>query len=147
MSSTMSLSLCSRQAEFCCHAATQSHSIIVRSIKSCGYPGRCESCLSFRSRCFFFYFFIFLPVFFVSQQLIPVTPLSPSPPLTPNLLPPTASLHLSSLLPPLLSPPRGPGGDDEGAQYQGKSSQGISSPLSFIFSVPRLRFCGAQHSN
>ena len=57
----MSLSLCSRQAEFCCHAATQSHSIIVRSIKSCGYPGRCESCLSFRSRCFFFIFLFSSP--------------------------------------------------------------------------------------
>ena len=112
----MSLSLCSHQAEFCCHAATQSHSIIVRSIKRCGYPGRRESCLSFRLRRFLFFF---LPIFFVSQQLVPLTPLSPSPPLTPNLFPllplltspllssPLSSVHLSSvhLSSPLLSSP------------------------------------------
>lgn len=53
----MNSSTCSRQADFCCHAAIQSHSIILRSIKRCGYPGRHESCLSFRSRCFFPPFF------------------------------------------------------------------------------------------
>lgn len=53
VSSTMSLSQHVLQAEFCCHAATQSHSIILRSIKRCGYPGRRESCLSFHSHCFF----------------------------------------------------------------------------------------------
>lgn len=51
----MSLSLCSHQAEFCCHAATQLHSIILRSIKRCGYPGRRDFCLSFHSQCFFFF--------------------------------------------------------------------------------------------
>lgn len=57
VSTTMSSSRCSRQADFCCHAATQSHSIIARSIKRCGYPGRHESCLSFHSRLFFPLFF------------------------------------------------------------------------------------------
>ncbi len=102
MSSTKSLSLCSHQAEFCCHAATQSHSIILRSIKRCGYPGRRESCLSFHSHCFFSP----VSVFFVSQHSVPLTPLPP-PSLTPNLFSLCLSfLHLFSLSPPaLLSSP------------------------------------------
>lgn len=145
MTSTMSLSPCSHQAEFCCHAATQSHSIILRSIKRCGYPGRRESCLSFHSH----RFFLPLSVFFVSQHFVLLTPL-PTLSLTSN--PPHAlCLSLLSftffLLAPSslhLSPPRGPSSDDEGAQYQGKSSQGVCSLLSFIFLCQILSF--VEHS-
>lgn len=54
MSYTKSLSPLSHRAELCCHATAQALSIILRSIKRCGYPGRCESCLSFHSHSFVF---------------------------------------------------------------------------------------------
>lgn len=145
MSSTMSLSLCSHQAEFCCHAATQLHSIILRSIKRCGYPGRRDFCLSFHSQCFFF--FLPVTVFFFSQHFVSLTPIPPispySDPFSLRLFPSLHLFSLSLLLPSPLSS-RGPSGDDEGAQYQGKSLQGVCSLLSFIFLCPSFGF--AEHS-
>lgn len=137
--------MCRRQADFCCHAATQSHSIIPRSIKRCGYPGRRESCLSSRSRLFFFP----LPfsVSAVSRQPVPrhfLPPLS----LTPHPLPRSASLFGFPSPPlspsPVLSPPRSPGSDDVGSPYQGKSFHCVTFPLSFIFLFQAFVFYGAQ---
>ncbi len=132
---TLCLSPCSHRAEFCCHAATQSHSIILRSIKRCGYPGRRESCLSFHSLFFSPRLLSFSSHNTLSLWLLSLPRLSiltSFPSASPSSL---LHLFLLSLLlsSSLLFPPRGPSGDDEGAQYQGKSSQGVCSPLSFIF--------------
>lgn len=67
-----------RACAFRCHAATHLHSIILRSIKRCGYPGRRESCLSVQSLSFY--------LFFVSRHLVAPPDLSlPSYSLTPHL--------------------------------------------------------------
>lgn len=92
----MSSSTRSHPADFCCHAATHSHSIIPRSIKRCGYPGRRVSCLGFRSRRSFPLPF---SVSAVSQHPVPrhllppsVSSTTPSPPVCLSLLHPHSSL-------------------------------------------------------
>lgn len=66
--------------DFCCHAATRLHSVIPRSIKRCGYPGRRESCLSFRSRLFFPPFFRLPTPRPRTRSASPVSYTTPSPP-------------------------------------------------------------------
>lgn len=134
VSSTMSLSLCS-QTEFCCHAATQLHSIILRSIKRCVYPGRRESCLSFHSHCFSPLFCLLrLTTLRSSDSSSPSLSLTPNPFLLYRSFLSFPSLFLfQSPLHSILSPPWRLSCNDEGAQYQGKSLQGVCSLFSFIF--------------
>lgn len=137
VSGTMSSSTCSHQADFCCHAATQSHSIILRSIKRCGYPGRRESCLSFQSHIFF------PPVFCLCRPLTPRPPAlcdSPVSCTTPSS-PLLCILHpLSPLRPVLFSPPRIPSSDDVGSQYQGISIAVCQLPSLIYLSIPSFSF-------
>lgn len=129
----MSLSLCSYQTDFCCHAATQLHSIILRSIKRCVYPGRRESCLSFHSHCFSPPFCLLRLATLRSSDSFLSLSLTPNPfPLYHSFLSFTLSRSASSSLHPILSPPRCPSCKDC-AQYQGKCVQGVCSLLSFIY--------------
>lgn len=100
VSTTMNSSTCSRQADFCCHAAIQSHSIILRSIKRCGYPGRHESCLSFRSHRFFPPFFCLFRLTTPRPRTRSASPVSYATPSSPLWLcsPSLCSLSLSPLV-------------------------------------------------
>lgn len=129
----MSLSVFSHQADFCCHAATQSPSIILRSIKRCGYPGRRESCLSFRS--------LFFPPHFCLFRLTTPSP-SAYLPFPVSYTWPPSTLPLSFLYPffhplcPLFSALRTPSTDDGVSQHQGILPSCLSSSLlSFLCKV------------
>lgn len=130
VSATMSSSTCSLHEDFCCHAATQSHSIIPRSIKRCGYPGRHESCLSFRSRLFFPPLFCLCCLPTPRPRTHSASPVSYATPSSPLCL---CSVSFAPPPSPVLSPPVSPSSDDVGSQYQGKSLHCVTFPLSFIF--------------